>query len=45
MYTHILGGALNIFVALDETPPSKGALRVARRSHLGGVRPNRENQT
>eukprot|EP01048_Picozoa_sp_COSAG05_P001492 COSAG05_NODE_50_length_24118_cov_89.534036_8_plen_112_part_00 len=45
LYTHLLGRALNCFIALEQTPPNKGTLRVARGSLLRGVRPNRENQT
>ena len=45
MYSHILGGALNCFVALETITPDKATLWVAPRSHLEGVRPNRHNTT
>jgi hypothetical protein len=34
MYSHILGGALNCFVALDKITPDKATLWVAPKSHL-----------
>jgi ectoine hydroxylase-related dioxygenase (phytanoyl-CoA dioxygenase family) len=43
MYTKLHGAALNIHIALAETPPEQGVLWVGRRSHLEGVLPNREN--
>jgi len=45
MYTHLLGGALNIFIALEPIPPEKGVLWVSPRSHLKGIWPNKENET
>ena len=42
MYSHVLGGALNCFVALEEIGPEKGQLWIAPASHLRGVRPNHQ---
>lgn len=38
-YSHILGGALNIFFAISDITPDMAGLWVAPRSHLSGVRP------
>jgi ectoine hydroxylase-related dioxygenase (phytanoyl-CoA dioxygenase family) len=40
-YTHLLGGALNVFIALSEITPNKAVLWVAPRSHLLGRLPAR----
>jgi ectoine hydroxylase-related dioxygenase (phytanoyl-CoA dioxygenase family) len=40
-YTHLLGGALNVFIALSEITPNKAILWVAPRSHLFGRLPAR----
>lgn len=40
-YTQVLGGALNVFVALTEVTPERANLWVAPRSHLGGRQPAR----
>lgn len=39
-YTHILGGALNAFIAVSDVTPEMANLWVAPRSHLAGVRPS-----
>lgn len=44
-YTHLLGGALNIFIALCTITPDKGILWVAPKSHLLGRQPFEENVT
>jgi ectoine hydroxylase-related dioxygenase (phytanoyl-CoA dioxygenase family) len=44
-YTHVLGGALNIFIALCTITPNKGNLWVAPKSHLLGRQPFEENVT
>ena len=44
-YHHILGGALNVFIALTPITPEKAGLWVAPRSHLKGVQPARINDT
>lgn len=44
-YTHILGGALNAFIALCDIEPDMANLWVAPRSHLSGVRPSKANET
>lgn len=44
-YTLLLGGALNIFIALSEVTPENGGLWIAPRSHLYGVLPARRNET
>ena len=41
MYRHILGGAINLFIAPVEITPEMGGLWVAPRSHLSGVLPSR----
>jgi ectoine hydroxylase-related dioxygenase (phytanoyl-CoA dioxygenase family) len=38
-YTHLLGGALNVFIALSHITADMAQLWVAPRSHLAGVRP------
>ncbi|HMP05154.1 MAG TPA: phytanoyl-CoA dioxygenase family protein [Lacipirellulaceae bacterium] len=38
-YTHLLGKALNVFIALCDITPDKAILWVAPRSHLLGVQP------
>jgi hypothetical protein len=43
-YTHILGGALNVFIALADIEPEMATLWVAPRSHLAGVRPARPSE-
>jgi len=42
-YSTILGGALNIFIALAPITEACAGLWIAPRSHLGGVLPNRAN--
>ncbi len=42
-YTQILGGALNIFVALVDITPDMANLWVAPQSHRQGVQPSKEN--
>ncbi len=42
-YTHLIGGALNVFIALCEITPDKAILWVAPRSHLRGRLPSRES--
>jgi len=42
-YTQILGGALNVFIALCDITPDKAILWVAPRSHLAGVQPWRDS--
>lgn len=44
-YTQILGGALNVFVALSEITPARAILWVAPRSHHAGVQPSQANTT
>jgi ectoine hydroxylase-related dioxygenase (phytanoyl-CoA dioxygenase family) len=44
-YTPLLGGALNVFIALSEITPEKAILWVAPRSHLGGIQPSQPNET
>ncbi len=44
-YHQILGGALNMFVALCDITPDKAILWVAPKSHLGGVQPSKQNET
>ncbi len=44
-YTHILGGALNVFIALSRISLEKAGLWVAPRSHLKGVQPAKINDT
>jgi ectoine hydroxylase-related dioxygenase (phytanoyl-CoA dioxygenase family) len=39
MYTTLLGGALNVFIALSEITPEKANLWIAPRSHRYGVLP------
>jgi ectoine hydroxylase-related dioxygenase (phytanoyl-CoA dioxygenase family) len=43
-YTHILGGALNVFIALADIEPNMATLWVAPRSHLSGVRPAQKSE-
>lgn len=45
MYTQILGGALNAFVALSEITPEKANLWVAPQSHRLGTLPSKTNET
>jgi ectoine hydroxylase-related dioxygenase (phytanoyl-CoA dioxygenase family) len=45
MYTQILGGALNTFVALSEITPEKANLWVAPQSHRLGTLPSDKNET
>jgi ectoine hydroxylase-related dioxygenase (phytanoyl-CoA dioxygenase family) len=42
-YTHLWGGALNVFIALSEVTPDKAGLWIAPRSHLLGVQPSITN--
>jgi len=42
-YTHLLGGALNVFIALSGITPDKANLWVAPRSHLLGRLPSRDS--
>jgi hypothetical protein len=42
-YTQLLGGALNVFVALSEVTPERANLWIAPRSHLGGRQPARRS--
>jgi ectoine hydroxylase-related dioxygenase (phytanoyl-CoA dioxygenase family) len=42
-YTHLLGGALNVFLALCEIPPERANLWVAPRSHLSGRQPSKDS--
>jgi ectoine hydroxylase-related dioxygenase (phytanoyl-CoA dioxygenase family) len=42
-YNQILGGALNVFIALSEITPEKAILWVAPRSHRLGVQPARDS--
>lgn len=44
-YEHILGGALNVFIALCDITIDKAILWVAPRSHLSGVLPSQANGT
>lgn len=44
-YSHILGGALNVFIALSQISQEKAGLWVAPRSHLKGVQPAKINDT
>jgi ectoine hydroxylase-related dioxygenase (phytanoyl-CoA dioxygenase family) len=44
-YTQILGGALNVFIALSEITPEKANLWVAPQSHRLGTQPSKENTT
>jgi hypothetical protein len=44
-YQQILGGALNVFIALSPISQEKAGLWVAPRSHLKGVQPARINDT
>ena len=44
-YDQVLGGALNLFIALCDITPDKAMLWVAPRSHLGGVQPSKANET
>ena len=44
-YSTILGGALNIFIALGPITEASAGLWVAPRSHLGGVLPAKANET
>ncbi|HVF10255.1 MAG TPA: phytanoyl-CoA dioxygenase family protein, partial [Abditibacteriaceae bacterium] len=44
-YTQILGGALNVFMALCDITPDKALLWVAPRSHRAGVQPSKANDT
>jgi ectoine hydroxylase-related dioxygenase (phytanoyl-CoA dioxygenase family) len=45
MYSHIYGGALNIFVALSEILPEAANLWVAPGSHKLGTQPSKTNET
>lgn len=45
MYSHIYGGALNIFVALSEITPEMANLWVAPGSHKLGTQPSKRNET
>ncbi|MCE9589501.1 MAG: phytanoyl-CoA dioxygenase family protein [Planctomycetes bacterium] len=44
-YSHILGGALNTFIALADIEQNMANLWVAPRSHLAGARPSKANET
>lgn len=44
-HTHILGGALNTFVALRDITPEMGGLWIVPRSHLEGRLPYTHNRT
>jgi ectoine hydroxylase-related dioxygenase (phytanoyl-CoA dioxygenase family) len=44
-YHQVLGGALNVFIALTPITPEKAGLWVAPRSHLKGVQPSKINNT
>jgi len=44
-YDQILGGALNVFIALCDITPDKAMLWVAPRSHRAGVQPSKANET
>lgn len=44
-YTHILGGALNVFIALSEITPDMATLWVGPRTHRMGVLPSEANTT
>jgi ectoine hydroxylase-related dioxygenase (phytanoyl-CoA dioxygenase family) len=44
-YTHILGGALNVFIALSEITPDMATLWIGPRSHRLGVQPADTNTT
>ncbi len=44
-YTHILGGALNVFIALCDITPDKAILWVAPQSHRLGVQPSKQNDS
>lgn len=44
-YSHILGGALNIFIALCDISPDMATLWVSPRSHRLGVQPSKTNDT
>ncbi|MBZ0297013.1 MAG: phytanoyl-CoA dioxygenase family protein [Anaerolineae bacterium] len=44
-YTHILGGALNVFIALSEITPDMGTLWIGPRTHRLGVQPSEANTT
>jgi ectoine hydroxylase-related dioxygenase (phytanoyl-CoA dioxygenase family) len=44
-YTHILGGALNAFVALSAITPDMATLWIGPRTHLMGVQPAQANTT
>lgn len=45
MYSHFLGGALNLFIAVADITQDMANLWVAPRSHLNGVRPSGKNTT
>lgn len=45
MYSHIYGGALNIFVALGPIAPEQANLWVAPGSHRRGTQPSKTNET
>lgn len=45
MYSHFLGGALNLFIAISDITQDMANLWVAPRSHLHGVRPSGKNST
>jgi ectoine hydroxylase-related dioxygenase (phytanoyl-CoA dioxygenase family) len=44
-YSLVLGGALNVFIALCDITPDKANLWVAPRSHRWGVQPSKSNET
>ena len=44
-YTQLLGGALNVFIALDDIAPEMAMLWVAPGSHRQGVQPSKTNTT
>jgi ectoine hydroxylase-related dioxygenase (phytanoyl-CoA dioxygenase family) len=44
-YSHLLGGALNTFVALCEITPDKANLWLAPQTHRAGVQPSKTNDT
>jgi len=45
MYSHIYGGALNLFLALSEITPERANLWVAPESHKLGTQPSQRNET
>lgn len=45
MYSHIYGGALNVFIALAPIAPEQAGLWVTPGSHRAGVQPSKTNDT